>query len=200
MKQGIKIEGFSRVRILENGEIKGDSGWCGPNQITNLGFMNYLCQLLGKEAASKQIGFIALGTGGVPASNAVVLAGEIMASTQRKAVTAGSVASTTEQFTATFASADSFLTGASNLSNIGLFAATTTNDTLFAGNEYTSSSCNTNQDVNVTLNRKKGHLSVMARSKLLKFRETLDNFKTILSQAFIWEGETTRGVAPALVG
>jgi len=149
-KEGVKIQGFSRVRIKENGKIVGDSGWCGPNQITNLGFKNYLCQLLGKEAASKQVAYVALGTGGAPASNATTLPGEIMGSTQRKSVTAGSVGSTTEQFTATFASSDSFLTGASNLSNIGLFAATATNDTLFAGNTYASSSCNTNQDVNVT--------------------------------------------------
>jgi hypothetical protein len=73
-----------------------------------------------------------------------------MSSTQRKAVTFGSVASTTAQFTATFASSASFLTAAADLSNIGLFAATTTNDTLFAGNTYASSSCNTNQNVNVT--------------------------------------------------
>jgi hypothetical protein len=36
------------------------------------------------------------------------------------------------------------------LSNVGLFATSNTNDTLFAGNTYASSSCNTNQNVNVT--------------------------------------------------
>ena len=149
------IKGFSRVQITEDlpdGKVKvvGDSGYCGPNQITNLGFLNYLVLLLGASAGSKQVGFVALGTGSAPNATHTTLNGEIMSSTQRKAVTFGSVSSTTAQFTATFASSDSFLTAAANLSNIGLFAATTTNDTLFAGNTYTSSSCATNQNVNVT--------------------------------------------------
>ena len=149
------IKGFSRVQITEPQEdgtekIVGDSGYCGPNQITNLGFLNYLVFLLGASAGSKQIGFVALGTGSAPNATHTTLNGEIMSSTQRKAVTFGSVASTTAQFTATFASSDSFLTAAANLSNIGLFAATTTNDTLFAGNTFASSSCAINQNVNVT--------------------------------------------------
>jgi hypothetical protein len=105
---------------------------------------------LGASAGSSQIGYVALGTGTVPGAAATNLNGEISASTERKAVTFGSVGSTTAQFTAPFGSTDSFLGGASNLSNIGLFAATNTNATLFAGNTYTSSSCNTNQNVNVT--------------------------------------------------
>lgn len=148
--EGLKIHGFSRVQIEQDGKIVGDSGFIGPNQITNLGFLNYLVKLLGNSAGSCQVGFVALGTGAAPASNATTLPGEIMSSTQRKAVTFGSVASTTAQFTATFASSDSFLSGASNLSNIGLYNATTTDATIFAGNTYASSSCDTNQNVNVT--------------------------------------------------
>jgi len=148
------IKGFSRVQITEDTpdgpKIVGDSGFCGPNQITNLGFLNYLVKLLGASAGSAQIGFVALGTGSAPNASHTTLNGEIMSSTQRGAVTFGSSGSTTAQFTATFASADSFLAGASNLSNIGLFAATTTSDTLFAGNTFASSSCDTNQNVNVT--------------------------------------------------
>lgn len=149
------IKGFSRVQITEDTsdgvKVVGDSGFVGPNQITNLGFLNYLVKLLGNSAGSKQVGFVALGTGSAPNASHTTLNGEIMASTQRKAVTFGSSGSTTAQFTATFASSDGFLTGAgSNLSNIGLFAATTTDDTLFAGNTYTSSTCASNQNVNVT--------------------------------------------------
>ena len=149
------IKGFSRVQITEDQpdgktKIVGDSGFCGPNQITNLGFLNYLVKLLGASAGSKQIGFVALGTGSAPNASHVVLNGEIMASTQRKAVTFGSSGSTTAQFTATFASSDSFLSASAALSNIGLFAAATSDDTLFAGNTYTSSTCATNQNVNVT--------------------------------------------------
>jgi hypothetical protein len=154
LREGIKIHGFSRVQItedtLEGPKVIGDSGFIGPNQITNVGFLNYLVKLLGASAGSAQIGFVALGTGSAPNATHTTLNGEVMASTQRKAVTFGTVNSTTAQFTATFASSNSFLSAAANLSNIGLFAATTTNDTLFAGNTYTSSSCNTNQNVNVT--------------------------------------------------
>lgn len=148
--EGLKIHGFSRVQIEQDGKIVGDSGFVGPNQITNEGFLTYLVKLLGASAGSVQVGFVALGTGAAPASNATTLPGEIMSSTQRKSVTFGTVGSTTAQFTATFASSNSFLSGASNLSNIGLFNATTTNATLFAGNTYASSSCDTNQNVNVT--------------------------------------------------
>lgn len=145
-----KIHGFSRIQIEEDGKIVGDSGFVGPNQITNDGFLNYLVKLIGASAGSVQVGFVAIGTGTVPGAAATTLPGEIMSSTQRKAVTFANVGSTTAQFTATFASSDSFLSGASNLANIGLFNATTTNATIFAGNTYTSSSCNTNQNVNVT--------------------------------------------------
>ena len=149
-KDKITLQGFSRVAIEEDGEIVGDSGWIGPNQITNLGFKEFLCSLLGASNTSSQVGMVALGTGGAPASNATTLPGEITSSTKREAVTYGSVTSTTAQFTATFNSTSSFLAGASNLSNIGLFATNATNDTIFAGNTYTSSSCNTNQNVNIT--------------------------------------------------
>ena len=145
----IAIQGFSRVQIEEDGKIVGDSGFVGPNQITNNGVLNYLVNLLGKTTGSLQVGFIALGTGGAPASDATGLAGEIMTSTQRKAPTVANVSSTTAQFTATFASGDAFLTASANLSNIGLFAASAAN-ALFAGNVYASSSCGTNQSVNVT--------------------------------------------------
>ena len=153
-KEGLKIHGFTRVQITEDGpdgpKIIGDSGYVGPNQVVNLGFLNYLVHNLGQSAGSKQIGWVALGTGTQPGASDTTLAGEIMASTQRKSVTYTNVGSTTAQFTATFASSDSFVTAAVNLNNIGLFANSTSNDTLFAGNTYSSSSCDTNQNVNVT--------------------------------------------------
>ena len=149
-RKRVKIEGFSRVAILKNGEMVGDSGLTGPNQVTNLGFLDYLVFLLGASAGSSQVGFVALGTGAAPASNATTLPGEIMASTQRKAVTFGSVASTTAQFTATFSSSNSFVTATYNISNIGLFALTTTANQIFCGNTYASSQLNTNQDCQIT--------------------------------------------------
>jgi len=152
-REGVSAKGYFRLNITEdrNGKqvVVGDSGWV-KNQITNLGFQNYLSALLGVVTGSKQVNYVALGTGGAPAATDTTLAGEIMASTQRTAVTPTTIASKTIQFAATFSSANSFLTGTSNLSNIGLFATTTTSDTLFAGNTYTSSAVATNQNVNLT--------------------------------------------------
>ena len=146
MNDGIKVKGAYRLQITEDGKIVGDSGW-HENAITNLGFNWYLAGLLGKITGSSQIGYAALGTGGVPATGDTTLSGEVAS---RAAVTAAtSSSSKAVQFTATFSSSNSFLAGTSNISNIGLFA-TNASGTLFAGNTYASSSCATNQDVNVT--------------------------------------------------
>ncbi|OEU68512.1 MAG: hypothetical protein BBJ57_07480 [Desulfobacterales bacterium PC51MH44] len=148
-KSAIKIQGFARVQIEESGKVVGDSGFVGPNTITNVGFLNYLCHVLGGSAGSSLVAFIALGTGTTAATDAVALPGEIMASTQRKAPTYANVGSTTAQFAATFASSDNFITAAANISNIGLFRSSAENS-LFAGMTYASSALNTNQNVNVT--------------------------------------------------
>lgn len=146
----IRVRGFYRLQIENpDGTIAGDSGLL-PNLVTNNGFSQYLTDNIGKAAGSKQIGFVALGTGAAPIAADNTLAGEIMLSTQKKAVTFANVGSKTARYTATFASSDSFITGASSISNVGLFDTTTATATLFAGNTYTSSSLNTNQNVNVT--------------------------------------------------
>jgi len=148
-KERVSIRGFSRVQIVEAGRITGDSGLIGPNLVVNLGFEQFLVRTLGGMASSKTVSHVALGTGGAPAAVDTALAGEVMSSTQRKTVTAAVVASKTQQFTATFASSDSFVTTTFNISNVGLFN-TSSGGTIFAGNTYTSSLLNTNQDVNVT--------------------------------------------------
>jgi hypothetical protein len=148
MKDSIKIQGFCRINLLKNGKVVGDSGWRGPNQITNDGFLNYLVFLLGASAGSSQIGFMAIGTGGESNATHATLAGEIESSTQRKAVTFGSISSTTAQFTASWSSDD--LSGAHDISNAGLYGLTTTNNQLFAGMDYVSSNWGTDQDLNAT--------------------------------------------------
>lgn len=148
IEEGIKIEGFCRVQLLKNGKITGDSGWCGPNQITDDGFLSFLVKLLGASAGSSQIGFMGIGTGGVPASNAVTLPGEVMSSTKKKAVTFANVASTTAQFTASWASND--ISASYDIDVAGLFAASNNNATIFAGKAFTSSNWNTDQDLNAT--------------------------------------------------
>lgn len=149
-RDAIRVRGRYRLHIVNpDGTIASDSGWV-DNLVTNVGFQLYLADNIGKSSGSKQVAYVALGTGGAPAATDTTLAGEIMGSTQRKAVTYANVSSKTARFTATFASSDSFITASSNISNIGLFATTNTNDTLFAGNTYSSSSLNTNQNVNMT--------------------------------------------------
>jgi len=152
-RDSVKVKGFFRLAITEEQDGKtvtvGDSGWL-KNQVTNLGFDQYLCQTLGGMAGSKTVGYVALGTGGAPAASDTTLAGEIMSSTQRKTVSPSTIASKTVQFTAAFNSVDSFLTATANISNVGLFNSTQTAATLFAGNTYSSSAVATNQNVNVT--------------------------------------------------
>jgi hypothetical protein len=153
LRESVRAKGFFRLQIAEsrNGKdvVVGDSGW-KKNLITNLGFQNFIVGSLGAIAGSSQVSYVALGTGGAPAATDTTLAGEVMASTQRVTVSPSAVSSKTAQFTAAFLSANSFVTTTYNISNVGLFATTNTNATLFAGNTYTSSLLNTNQNVNVT--------------------------------------------------
>ena len=147
----VKLRGFFRINIEENGKIVGDSGW-RENQVTNLGIQDYLCDNLLGASGNKSVTHMALGTGGAPASNATGLAGEIDHDAgSRQAVTTSIVDSRTAQFAATFASSDSFVTASANISNIGLFETSTTEGgTLFAGNTFASSALATNQNVNAT--------------------------------------------------
>jgi hypothetical protein len=145
MDTAIKVRGFFRVAIEDDGKIVGDSGYL-ENQVTNLGKRDYLARALGAIAGSLQVNRVALGTGGAPASDGTVLAGEVQ---QRTTLTAATNGSSAVRFTATFASGGSFVTATQNISNIGLFNSQT-GGTLFAGNTYASSSCATNQNVNVT--------------------------------------------------
>lgn len=149
----VGIRGFYRLQLTEdkNGKqvIVGDSGWCG-NTVVNEGFDDYLCRLVAAQASSKQVSYVALGTGTAPAVTDSTLNGEISGSTKRTQVTVSVSNSKTIRFTATFASDQSFLSASSNIRNIGLFDNNATNGTLFAGSTYASSTCNTNQNVNVT--------------------------------------------------
>jgi len=156
-REGIKIKGMFRLNIEEDGKIVFDSGW-KQNLITNLGFNEYLVKQLGTSLTGSKISHAALGTGGAPAAADTTLAGEVSTngsgSVVRAAVTAAtSSGSKTLRNTATFSSANSFVTASANISNVGLFGVsgpTTASGTLFAGNTYTSSAVATNQNVNVT--------------------------------------------------
>jgi hypothetical protein len=152
----IGVAGRFRLQVTQrdmNGvdHVVGDSGW-KKNQVTNLGIAQYLLAWLTDGSGGKQVTYMALGTGSQPASNATSLAGEITdATNSRKAVSSSTVASRTAQFTAAWASSDSFVTATANISNVGLFNTVTTGaGTIFAGNTYASSAVATNQNVNAT--------------------------------------------------
>lgn len=147
------LRGFFRVQLTEAGKgVVGDSGW-RENTTTNDGINQYVVNwLLGNTGSGKSVTHMALGTGTQPASNGTALSGEITHSaSSRAAVSTSVVASRTAQFTAGFASTASFVTASVNISNVGLFnTSSRTTGTVFAGNTFTSSSCATNQNVNVT--------------------------------------------------
>lgn len=151
----VRTHGFFRLQITEdvNGKsvVKGDSGW-NKNQVTNLGFDQYLCQTLAGAAGSKTVSHVALGTGTIPAAADTNLNAELNhTNNDRKTLSTSTIASKTIQFTAAFNSADSFLTASANISNIGLFnVSSVTAGTMFAGQTYSSSAVATNQNVNVT--------------------------------------------------
>jgi len=144
-KDNALIRGFFRVQIEdEEFGIVGDSGW-QENQITNLGVLNIVNQL-GTSLTGSKHSHMAVGTGGIPASDATTLPGE---TDKRVALTAASSGSTALQMTATFASAASFVTATRAIDNIGVFG-TSSGGTLLSGQTYASSSCAVNQSVNAT--------------------------------------------------
>jgi hypothetical protein len=146
------VHGFSRVQIVNgDGSVAGDSGFVGPNQVVNLGFNEYLVSTLGAIAGSKVLAYAALGTGSQPGAADTDLEGELVGTgVSRAALTnATTTGSKTLDCRATFSSTNSFTTGTSNISNIGLFNVNAVG-TLFCGNTFASSSCATNQNVNVT--------------------------------------------------
>lgn len=146
----VKVKGSFRLQIEDGptGEIVGDTGWV-TNQVTNLGFNQYIVSALGSIAGSKYITHLALGTGGAPAAGDTTLAGEVQV---RAAVTAATSSTSKDlQLTATFSSAVSFVTTTMSLANIGAFHTSTQGAaTIFAGNTFASSTCATNQNVNAT--------------------------------------------------
>jgi len=141
------VRGFFRVQIEEEtGELKGDSGWI-ENQITNLGYNQYLVSALGSISGSKYVSHVGLGIGTAPGAADTSLQNEV--GTRQGITAATSSTSKAVQFTATFAAGWHTSSVAHNISNIGLFNSIS-GGTLFAGNTYASSSCASNQAVNVT--------------------------------------------------
>lgn len=147
-QERMAVRGFFRLQIEEDGKFVGDSGW-NENTIVNLGFNQYLVSSLGSISGSKYISHAALGTGTAPGATATTLDGELAENVRAAVTAATSSSSKTLRLTATFASANSFATATRNISNVGLFN-TSSGGTIFAGNTYSSSAVQTNQNVNMT--------------------------------------------------
>jgi hypothetical protein len=138
----VKVKGFFRVNLLQNGEVVGDSKW-NQNVITNNGYLMYLCDLLGNSANSKQVSRAMLGSGGDPAAGDNTLSGEFNTATYtRTTVTYAAVSSKTARFTMTWASANSHILASTTLGNIGLINNTTSGGTIMAGKSFATSQWN----------------------------------------------------------
>ena len=146
--EGIQLKNFSRVQIVNpDGTIAGDSGFTGPNTVVNLGFNQYVVQLLGALAGSKYLTHAGLGTGAGPGAADTTLGSEV--GTRTTITCATSSGSKTLRVTATFAAGWHSSGSAYNISSIGLYN-TLSGGTMFCGNTYASSSCASNQAVNCT--------------------------------------------------
>lgn len=207
-KDGVKVRGFFRVQITEDGKgVMGDSGW-KENAVTYEGIEEYLIKWLTSGTGGLYVQRMALGTGTQPGTGDTTLNGELFHKStndtvnSRASVSSSIIASQTAQFTAAFASANSFVTAAANISNIGLFNSYLTSlanvGTLFAGNTFASSSCATNQSVCQEHWRT---LLVIAKRKLFKLREPLIKIiETIRSEILNWRRSETIIKAPAFCG
>ena len=155
---GVKIEGFCRLQIRDYDRdglpsiIAADSGWQGPNQVTNIGFINYINYVLGGSAGSLLVSYAAVGTGTTPASNAGSLPGEYAPATNagaRNPTTYSAPSSTQIQWIASWASSHNTTGGNVAVANAGLYQHSSTLS-LMCGKTYTSSTWGTNQALNLT--------------------------------------------------
>ena len=147
---GLKVKGAYHLQIVDpDGRIVGDSGW-RSNVIVNLGFDQYLARALGAITGSKQVSHMAIGSGTAPGAADTALSSEVTGTNPRSTVAAASSANSKGvRFTATFWSSQSFIGATVTLSNLGLVNSSSVG-TLFCGNTFASSQCQTNQNVNGT--------------------------------------------------
>jgi hypothetical protein len=156
-EDGIKVRGSFRLNIVLDGPdgvvILGDSGWV-PNTVTQYGFEEFITDMIAEDAGSLTVSHAGLGTGTAAInSTQSKLTSELTHSASgRAAVTAAtSNTSVKVRWTGTFASANSFVTAAVTVGEVGLFQISTTNAaTLAAGATFATSQVSTNQNVNLT--------------------------------------------------
>ena len=146
MSGALKVSSEERdgkqVVVHDTGEVE--------NQITNLGFQNYMLGALGNIPGYVQVGYAALGTGGAPVAGDTTLPGEIASGTKRSAVSASVINYKTLRFQTTFLYTNNFLSVPTLLSNVGLFNGTDIANNIFAGGAFTPQMIQTNQNVVLT--------------------------------------------------
>ena len=148
----LTARGFFHLQIEDpDGRIVGDSG-AVPNLVTLHGFQ-HMGLLVGTALTGTQFSHVNVGEGGAPATNATSLPNEVVGTSAgviRQVPTASTEAgSKTLRFLATMDSNNSFVTAEESISNVGIFNHSD-GSSLCAGAVYTQSSCNTNQNVNIT--------------------------------------------------
>lgn len=151
MENFLKVKGFFHLNIEEDGKIVGDSGRV-KNLVTRHGFQ-HICLRIGTSLSGTQFSHFNVGEGTAPATNSTSLHSEVSGTNnavQRQVATAATQAgSVTLRFTGTMSSANSFVTAQENISNVGIFNHSS-GSSLCAGAAYASSTCDTNQNVNIT--------------------------------------------------
>lgn len=142
-KDELKVKGFLRLQIVEDGKIVGDSGW-KQNTVVNEGFEDYIVGACGAVAGSKQVSHMAIGTGTAPGATDNSLAGETGV---RVTSSNSAVSSKTLQCTAQFAGSD--MGSTCTIQNVAL-ANTSSGGTILCGTTYATSQWASNQNVNAT--------------------------------------------------
>jgi len=146
VKDCLKVKGFARFQMVDgkSGRVLGEATPWIQNQVVNLGFQDYICASIGAVAGSKQISYMAIGTGTVPGAADTSLDGE----TGSRATTSNLVVSSkTLQMTCQFAGTD--MASTCTIQNVALFASSAAG-TLCAGITYATSQWASNQNVNAT--------------------------------------------------
>lgn len=148
LNDSLKVRGFFRLQINEDGKVVGDSGW-KENQIVNDGFDQYICRSMAGIAGSKQVAYALIGTGTAPAATDTSLDGEITdIAAMRCAVSPTTIQSKTVQFAFTLSSGQ--ITAAKTIKNVGLInhSSTAQANTILCGGTFTTSALATNQAIN----------------------------------------------------
>ena len=146
-KDKVAIRGFARFQIVDAASGKAvtkKSKWY-ENTVVNLGFQDYVCGAIGAIGGSKQVAFMAIGTGTAPGAASTSLAGE---TGSRYATSNSCIASKTMQSTCQFLGAD--MASTCTIQNVALVNATATSATILSGTTYATSQWASNQNVNAT--------------------------------------------------